>query len=347
MVQIAAGFDSATALVRGRSPRAGDVRSQCCGRWISILAAAGIPAERLDGRGHPCPRCGGRDRFAAWRDIDQRGAVHCRHCFTAGTEPRPGDGIATLRWWLNCDFATALDFAADHGNVAVSAGPMFASGGRAAYRSTPDAALRSLAERSHAAMRPGWWSVLSAKLSLPVETLKRLRIGWSATDRAITFPMVNSDRQVVGIRLRDLPTGRKWSVPGGRAGVFWPDGVSRGVAELWITEGPTDCAAALSIGLPAIGRDACGTSPAVLAEVVSALRPGRCMIVADPDDVGRRGAIQTAQRLATRVDIRIVAPPGGGDLREAIIGGRTAGDLNRSVVFQPGPIQRLLFDPAP
>ena len=74
---------------------------------------AGIPASILDGRGHPCPKCGGRDRFAAFHGLDARGAVHCRNCFTAGSPIRPGDGIQTLRWWLGCSFHDALTFVTD------------------------------------------------------------------------------------------------------------------------------------------------------------------------------------------------------------------------------------------
>ena len=39
------------------------------GSWREILTGAGLPVEFLDGRGHPCPLCGGRDRFAVFHDI--------------------------------------------------------------------------------------------------------------------------------------------------------------------------------------------------------------------------------------------------------------------------------------
>ena len=74
-----------------------ELKSLAAGRWFDILIAAGIDADKLDGRGHACPKCGGRDRFAAFPNINGRGAVHCRHCFTRGTDPSPGDGIATLQ----------------------------------------------------------------------------------------------------------------------------------------------------------------------------------------------------------------------------------------------------------
>jgi putative DNA primase/helicase len=34
------------------------------GQWADILAAlGGVAADLLDGKNHPCPRCGGTDRF--------------------------------------------------------------------------------------------------------------------------------------------------------------------------------------------------------------------------------------------------------------------------------------------
>ena len=56
--------------------------------------------------------------------------MHCRHCFTAGTDPRPGDGLATLMWWMGCDFTTARDFAAMHGSTGAAGGSWVARGDR-------------------------------------------------------------------------------------------------------------------------------------------------------------------------------------------------------------------------
>lgn len=86
-----------------------DLMRLAAGRWIEILMAAGIPSDALDGRrGRPCPRCGGRDRFAPMIDVAERGAVLCRHCHNGGTDPRAGDGLAALRWWLGCSVADAV-----------------------------------------------------------------------------------------------------------------------------------------------------------------------------------------------------------------------------------------------
>jgi hypothetical protein len=99
---------------KGRMPEAAAVKTAAAGRWIDILEAAGIDSTLLDGKGHPCPKCGGSDRFAATKDIAQRGAVICRGCFPKGG----GDGLATLAWFKGCDFPEALRWLAEHLNIA-------------------------------------------------------------------------------------------------------------------------------------------------------------------------------------------------------------------------------------
>lgn len=89
---------------RERLPDAATIKAAAAGRWLEILPAAGIPAELLDGKGHPCPRCGGTDRFAAFNDVAERGAVICRRCFSEGG----GDGLATVAWIRGVDFPAAL-----------------------------------------------------------------------------------------------------------------------------------------------------------------------------------------------------------------------------------------------
>jgi hypothetical protein len=72
------------------------VRAAAVGRWTDILASvAGIPSEYLDGAHHPCPKCGGTDRF---RLIDpETGAVLCNQCFSK----KNGDGFAAIKWFFD------------------------------------------------------------------------------------------------------------------------------------------------------------------------------------------------------------------------------------------------------
>ena len=91
------------------------VKAAARGRWPDILAAlAGIPPDLLDGRPHPCPKCGGNDRF---RLVDaDAGAVRCNQCFSE----RCGDGLAAVGWMTGKNFPEALSAVADHLGVAPS-----------------------------------------------------------------------------------------------------------------------------------------------------------------------------------------------------------------------------------
>ncbi|OYW14566.1 MAG: hypothetical protein B7Z55_15615, partial [Planctomycetales bacterium 12-60-4] len=89
-----------------------DIKRQAAGRWAEILASvAGIDRELLDSQHHPCPKCGGRDRF---RLIDSdAGAVYCNQCFS----DKNGDGLAAVQWMLGIDFPTALKLVGEYLNV--------------------------------------------------------------------------------------------------------------------------------------------------------------------------------------------------------------------------------------
>src|SRR5207248_2002361 len=78
------------------------IKTNAAGRWREILAAVGgIDAALLDGKHHPCPKCGGKDRF---RLIDATvGAVLCNQCFKTGN----GDGLAAVMWARGIDFPAA------------------------------------------------------------------------------------------------------------------------------------------------------------------------------------------------------------------------------------------------
>ena len=85
------------------------VKSAASGRELEILrSVGGIDGELLDKKGHPCPKCGGHDRFAL---IDAKaGAVHCRHCFSE----KSGDFIAAVQWMRDCTFPEAVRLIGDY-----------------------------------------------------------------------------------------------------------------------------------------------------------------------------------------------------------------------------------------
>jgi hypothetical protein len=91
--------------------RAEQVKAAANGRWLEIITAlCGISADVLDGRHHPCPKCGGTDRFQAFGDFTEIGGVLCRRCHSSEN----GDGISTLQWASGVDFKTAMKMLAAH-----------------------------------------------------------------------------------------------------------------------------------------------------------------------------------------------------------------------------------------
>lgn len=329
-----------------------DLRSHAAGRWAEILVSAGIPAAVLDGRNHPCPKCGGRDRFATFRDFDLRGAVHCRRCFTAGSPIAPGDGVHTLRWWLGTTFTETLEYLSDSiGYRATDAGasrvpsPMawqqFSIASPAVSKPLEIDSetieehtdfARNAYHRMDAAIR----NRLAERLGVAPISLTALRIGVSADGMSSTWPMRNALRKIIGVRLIGLPwtksCGSKWSRRGSHNGLFIPV-ENGGGTRLFIAEGGSDTAAANSLGLFAIGRASCDASTSFVEAFVRDASPTRITIIADNDPPGRRGASRLAATLSglpanRTLSVDVICPPGHSmDLRDWIATGVTKADL--------------------
>jgi putative DNA primase/helicase len=76
------------------------LRDRGHGRWPGILAALGVSATALNTRKHhPCPWCGGKDRFR-FTDKDGSGAFYCGQCGSHS----PVDDLMHVNSW---DFAKA------------------------------------------------------------------------------------------------------------------------------------------------------------------------------------------------------------------------------------------------
>lgn len=175
----------------------------------------------------------------------------------------------------------------------------------------------------HARLRESWDHVwldgLSLSIGASMEALERLEPAWDARHQAFAFPMRDGDGRIVGIRLRNQE-GRKWAVSGSKAGLFYPADLQLGeFRDIVILEGPTDTAAALTLGLPAVGRPSCNSGEEDLRRLVSRLGVRQVTIVADHDEAKSRandssywrpgtiGAAKLAQDLKRMY--RIVTPP--------------------------------------
>jgi len=173
---------------------------------------------------------------------------------------------------------------------------------------------------------------IAHSLGVSPESLFRLRTGWDHQRQAVAFPMCDAQKRVVGIRFRRAD-GSKLSLRGGSEGLFLPIDLEPRPGQLLITEGPTDCAAALTLGFQAIGRPSCRGAQRQAVELVRRLRPAQVVIVADNDTPGLEGGRKLARALILHVsDLRLIQPPPGTkDLRAWVRQGGTPDDLFRAI----------------
>jgi hypothetical protein len=171
---------------------------------------------------------------------------------------------------------------------------------------------------------------LAARIGVGSDALDRLRVGWNAAVGAWTFPMRDGRGRIVGIQQRFKATDDKRVVRGLRSGVFEPFQVDVRGSELVVCEGASDVAAALSVGLEAIGRFSCSGTIEETVDRIRRHQPGRVIVVPDNDEPGLRGAEQLIRRLDGIARVELRRPPHGiKDLRAWTQAGATAGDITK------------------
>lgn len=96
------------------------VRQAASPHWVAIIqSVGGVARELLDGQHHPCPKCGGNDRFRFF--ADQTGGAICNQCFNE----KNGDGFSVLQWLTGGDFLEVVAQVAGYLNIS----PLEESGG--------------------------------------------------------------------------------------------------------------------------------------------------------------------------------------------------------------------------
>lgn len=97
---------------------AATIKEAARGHWAEILAdLAGISADVLDGKAHPCPKCGGKDRFR-FTNQDGDGSIICNQC----ARRICGDGLETIRWATGWTFPEIIRRMADRVGVDLKTG---------------------------------------------------------------------------------------------------------------------------------------------------------------------------------------------------------------------------------
>ena len=166
-----------------------------------------------------------------------------------------------------------------------------------------------------AALSDARLAALAANLHVAPEALKRIEAGWSKHLHCYTFPERDARGRVIGIATRRPSDGAKRSLRGSKRGLILPAGLDK-TQTLLIVEGATDAAAALTVGLQAVGRPSAKGGIAHLAELLSDWA-GDVVVVGERDQKpdgdwpGRDGAMSVAMSLAVRLgrSLRWALPP--------------------------------------
>ena len=173
----------------------------------------------------------------------------------------------------------------------------------------------------------GFTRTISQDLGVSEGALRRLQIGM--LDGHAAFPMVNWQREMVGIRIRSR-SGRKWAVTGSRQGLFVPVGFHDSTL-LLIAEGPTDTAALLDLGFNAIGRPSCQGAVWDTIRLIKQ-RFIHVVLMADVDGPGVQGAKQLGKELAgAGIWTKIIRPLRGKDVRAWLAAGATQKQVNHLI----------------
>lgn len=175
-------------------------------------------------------------------------------------------------------------------------------------------------------------SELAGSLGVTEDALRRLGVGWHRDENCSTWPEWDGRGRVVGI-LRRFTDGRKMTRAGDRCGLFMPHDLPASLRgkDLVVAEGGSDCAAALSMGLWAVGRHSCLSGTPEVTRVARSVRPCRLIVVGDNDRGGQgsMGARRIAGLLSrvAPVVVFVLPPPAHKDLRQWRQAGAEASDL--------------------
>lgn len=172
-------------------------------------------------------------------------------------------------------------------------------------------------------------SALAHELGVAETSLDRLRVG--RLGRCWTFPHEDGVGRICGIHLR-ASSGRKPFLRGSRPGIAVPIDLGP-CAPLIVTEGESDCAAALSLGFDAIARPGCGSSFLALMNFVRVRRPRSIVVFGDNDEQGRHGAEEMGASLARLCRSVHVAFPAADakDLRDWLRHGASQQDVRDAI----------------
>ena len=321
-----------------------EVKSLARGRWAEILSSvAGIARGDLDGDHHPCPRCGGTDRFR-FTDLRGDGSIICNHC----ARRECGDGLAAVQWAAGLDFPAALVQVAEYVGARPSTNGNGTPNGKpgASTRGRKPASGQQQAPPTPAAvaadpgkdLQPIPWSEPLADLwcsrKPPIKTAAILAAGgrlarYRRSFTVVDLPVVGRDGAPVGHAVYNVTgsTLPKYSKEGKitsqvKVKLTW--GTKPGwigtvcrlatATTVWKVEGPTDVLASLSCSdLPsdvAVITNAMGCGEKPEAWMLESLVGKMVYVLGDADKPGDTGAGRWAADIAAvAAEVRQVRLP--------------------------------------
>lgn len=185
---------------------------------------------------------------------------------------------------------------------------------------------------------------LGLALGLAPFALKCIGAAWDPDSQAWVFPMHDERKKIIGLRVRAMD-GQKWALAGSRAGLFIPSIPTHDQRQIMICEGPTDCAALLSMGFLAIARPSCLGCEEMVNNFLVNEKIKEAVIIADNDEPKTRpdGTFffpgqQGAEKLQKSLKVKscILLPPTK-DMREFLnFGGSTesVSSLVKDLIWQ-------------
>jgi len=261
------------------------VKSAATGRELELLEyVAHIDRDYLDGKPHPCPKCGGKDRF---RLVDAKtGAVFCNQCFST----KNGDFLAAIQHFRGISFPRALEESAYRLGIIHSLDGGNGSGKPIQGKTQPDVdpVIR-----------------MATMKRCPVESLRVFGGMSDPKSNAAKFPEYSDDGKqcstfTVWPNSNDEKFRKGLNEKGKPAGLFFPHDMWGDVrlpqaGETWIlVEGVKDSAALHGMGYPNV----CGLNTSSLSQKFAKLFAGvHVIVIPDPDEAGDKGAPKTAKNL--------------------------------------------------
>jgi 5S rRNA maturation endonuclease (ribonuclease M5) len=191
---------------------------------------------------------------------------------------------------------------------------------------TPAELLRMM-DRWAAKTTDEMMGALGTALGVATWALSDMGAVYADVHSAWAFPMRRFNGELAGIRLR-AATGKKWAVAGSRDGLFFGVNEQETIDTLFVCEGPTDTAAALTIGLCAVGRPSCRGARMEVKLLAYRWGAKRVCVVADQDKPGQDGGIELCRRMGMAA--AMIVPPAK-DMRVWVKKGAKRADVEKAL----------------